>query len=55
MFVLAIRGMACVCINDTRHGLCLWWRYEERIVFVLAIQGMACVYCGDTRYGLCLC
>ena len=55
MFMLAIRGMACVYVSDTRHGLCFWWRYESWLVFVLAIRGMACVYGGDARRGLCLC
>ena len=53
MFVVAIRGMACVSVSDTRHGLCLWWRCEALLVFMLAIRGMACVFGGDTRHGLC--
>ena len=53
--MLAIRGMACVFINDTRHGLCLWWQYEERFVFVVAMRGRACVCDCDARHGLFLC
>ena len=54
MFIVAIRGMACVCVSDTRHGLCFWWRYEAWLVFVVAMRGMACVSVSDTRHGLCL-
>ena len=28
MFVAALRGIVCVCVSDTRHGLCLYKRYE---------------------------